>query len=71
MDPSLDPLSNQTNHSREGMVGDQEASKQGLPSTRSGINWTRILAERGLESPGYHEVIAKMKQEGRIKSKAP
>jgi hypothetical protein len=47
-------------------VDNQEAPEQTISRTR-GLNWTEILRRTGLESPGYHETIAKMKQEGRIK----
>lgn len=33
---------------------------------RYGIDWTRLLAKSGLEAPGYHETVEKMKKEGRI-----
>jgi hypothetical protein len=71
------PDSNVIQHSIDGifkaMVGDQEALDQGLPDTGfsgRGLNWTKILKEHNLETPGYHEVIAEMKKLGRIKTKS-
>ena len=31
------------------------------------MNWTRILADQQLESPGYQETLLRMRKEGRIK----
>ena len=67
MEPSSEPVSGETGQAREGVVGNEKASKQGLPRAGYGMNWTEILGRAGLESPGYHEVIKKMKEEGRIR----
>lgn len=72
MDSSIDYVPDQAYTGGEGLVGDKETGQQGLPRTSSRLNWTEILARSGLETPGYHEVIEKMKKEGRIKqSKIP
>lgn len=52
------------------MVDNEKAGKQGLPIAPGrayGMNWTRMLAEQGLESPGYQDTIRRMRKEGRIK----
>lgn len=67
MGADTDPLQLQAQSEREGLVDNQETPKQAVPRVR-GLNWTEILGKSGLEAPGYHETIAKMKKEGRIKS---
>lgn len=62
---STDPVQHPTNAGGEGMVDNQKTTKQRVPRV-TGINWTRILAERGLETPGYHETIDLMKRNKRI-----
>jgi hypothetical protein len=66
MGTNTDSLQSSLESRRERVVDNEEATKQGLPRTR-GLDWTSMLAKTGLESPGYHETIAKMKTEGRIK----
>lgn len=56
------------------MVGDDKTKGQAVPRTAAGKQfgasfWTERLAALGLESPGYHETVQKMKDEGRIKNK--
>lgn len=54
----------------EALVDNEKTSKQGLPFTPRrayGMNWTKILAEQGLESPGYQETVSRMRKEGRVK----
>ncbi len=51
-------------------MDNKETGKQGLPIAPGrayGMSWTRMLAEEGLESPGYQETIQRMRKEGRIK----
>jgi hypothetical protein len=46
------------------MVDNEKANEQRLPVAAKrpyGLNWTRLLNEMGLESPGYQETVAKMK----------
>lgn len=66
MGTNTDSVQPSTESDRKGLVDNQEAPKQRLSRTR-GLDWTSMLAKSGLESPGYHETIAKMKQEGKIK----
>lgn len=66
MGTNTDPLQPPSQPRGERVVDNKEAPKQGLSRTR-GLDWTAMLAKSGLESPGYHETIAKMKMEGRIK----
>lgn len=66
---SSDFVSDQADEGGEGLVGNQEADQQSLSDSRRGMNWTAMLAAKGLESPGYHEVIRQMKKEHRIKDK--
>ncbi len=66
MGAGADPLQPQAEPEREGLVDNEEAPGQAVPRIR-GLNWTEILRKTGLETPGYHETIAKMKKEGRIK----
>jgi len=52
------------------LVDNEKAGKQRLPIApgRSyGMNWTEMLAEQQLESPGYQETLRAMRREGRIK----
>lgn len=72
MDSDSDVIQHSLDGLAEELVGDQEASSKGLPDAGfngRGINWTKILKENNLETPGYHEVIAEMKRLGRIKTK--
>lgn len=58
------------NQRGEALVDNEKTGKQGLPIAPGrayGMNWTKILAEKGLESPGYQETIRRMRKEGRIK----
>lgn len=66
MGTNTDPVQPSAEPGREGLVDNQETPKQRVPRA-SGLDWTSMLAKSGLESPGYHETIAKMKQEGKIK----
>lgn len=54
------------------MVDNKEATEQRLSadpgSVSRGIDWTSILKASGLESPGYHETIAKMIKDGKIRT---
>jgi hypothetical protein len=70
MAPGPDDLLSETDKGGERLVGDQEADKQGIsvhPGKCYGMNWTQILDETGLEAPGYHETVRKMREQGRIK----
>ena len=69
MDSGFDAVSDQTHEGGKGLVGNQEADQQGLSNSSRGMNWTAMLAAKGLESPGYHEVIRQMKKEHKIKGK--
>lgn len=66
MDANTDPVQSSPKPGGKGLVDNQEASVKRLPRIR-GLDWTSMLAKTGLESPGYHETIAKMKAEGKIK----
>jgi hypothetical protein len=68
MDANPDFVFNATDGARETLVDNQKASEQGISKARRGLDWTGILARNGLETPGYHEVIAQMKKENRIKN---
>lgn len=70
MEPNLDLVSYKTESRGEGLVGDQETDFQAIPRPKGNLNWTKILAQAGLESPGYHEVVEKMKKEGRVHKNA-
>ena len=52
-------------------MDNEKASDQGIPGSAArptrGQDWTRILGKAGLEAPGYHETIDKMKREGRLR----
>lgn len=70
MAASADDLLPTTDQRGEVLVDNKETGKQGLPVAPGrayGMSWTRILAEEGLESPGYQETIQRMRKEGRIK----
>ncbi len=70
MASSSDNLLPETGEGRKELVGDQKAVKQGIPGKAGkcyGMNWTQILEDTGLESPGYHETVRKMREQGRIK----
>lgn len=72
MDSDPDIIQHSIDGLAESLVGNKEASSKGLSDTGfngRGINWTKILRENNLETPGYHEVIAEMKRLGRIKTK--
>jgi hypothetical protein len=61
------PASNQRGKT---LVDNEKTGKQGLPIAPGrayGMNWTRILADQQLESPGYQETLLRMRKEGRIK----
>jgi hypothetical protein len=65
-----DDLLPKTGEGGTGLVGNQKASEQGIPAHAGkcyGMNWTQILDETGLEAPGYHETVRKMREQGRIK----
>jgi hypothetical protein len=52
------------------LVDNKKAGKQrisGPAGKRYGMNWTEILAKRGLETPGYKETVDQMRKDGRIK----
>ena len=58
------------NTRREALVDNKKTDKQGIPGPigkRYGMNWTEILAKKGLETPGYKETVERMRKEGRIK----
>lgn len=70
MEPGTDDLLPASDERREILVDNKKASEQGVsPTPRKpyGMNWTKILAEKGLESPGYQDTVKKMRDEGRIK----
>jgi hypothetical protein len=69
MDPNLDNLLSASFENRKKLVGDTKTDRHGLSRPPRGLNWTQILKDAGLEAPGYHETIEKMKKEGRIKRK--
>ena len=51
------------------LVDNKKAGKQrisGPAGKRYGMNWTEILAEKGLETPGYKETVDKMRENGQI-----
>ena len=52
------------------LVDNEKAGKQrisGPTGKRYGMNWTEILAKKGLETPGYKETVDKMRENGQIK----
>ncbi len=52
------------------LVDNEKAGKQRLPIAPGrayGMNWTEILAEQQLESPGYQETLRAMRKEEGIK----
>ena len=52
------------------LVDNKKTGKQrisGPAGKRYGMNWTEILAKRGLETPGYKETVDQMRKDGRIK----
>jgi hypothetical protein len=52
------------------LVDNKKTSKQGIPGPvgkRYGMNWTEMLAKKGLETPGYKETVDQMRKDGRIK----
>ena len=52
------------------LVDNKKTSKQRIPGPtgrRYGMNWTEILAKKGLETPGYKETVDKMRENGQIK----
>lgn len=63
-------LQQKAHSSGEAVVDHQETGKQRIsPLTGrpvKGIDWTKILEEHNLESPGYKETIEKMKRDGKI-----
>jgi len=70
MAASTDDLLPTTDERGEALVDNEKTSKQGLPVAPGrayGMNWTKMLAEKGLESPGYQETLRRMRKEGRIK----
>lgn len=73
MDSGSDFIQHSLGGDPKGLVDNEEATSQRISNSRgnlkSAIDWTTILKEHGLETPGYHEVIAKMKELGRIKTK--
>jgi hypothetical protein len=43
---------------------DHEKTKgETVPFKPRGIDWTKLLSERGLESPGYQETTRKIREE--------
>jgi hypothetical protein len=64
-----DNVSREASSSRGGVVGDEEATQQGLSGPRGKLNWSEMLRNSGLETPGYHETVQQMKKEGRIRNK--
>jgi len=70
MATSPDNLLPAVNAGGEALVDNKKAGKQrisGPIGKRYGMNWTEILAKKGLETPGYKETVDKMREEGRIK----
>jgi len=65
-----DDLLPKTDAGGKALVDNKKTSKQGIPGPigkRYGMNWTEILAKRGLETPGYKETVDQMRKDGRIK----
>jgi hypothetical protein len=72
MDAGIDDLQQKIDATGESLVDNKETSQQRLanaPRERKprGLDWTAILKNAGLETPGYEETIETMKREGRIK----
>lgn len=68
LDTSSNDLRPEADAIREVLVGDQKASQSGIPEVRrraGGIDWTRILGEKGLEAPGYQETLESFRKEKR------
>ncbi len=70
MAASSDNLLPATDANGKALVDNKKASKQrisGPIGKRYGMNWTEILAKKGLETPGYKETVDKMRENGQIK----
>ena len=67
MDANLDDLSPTPSENRKGLVGDSKTDGNGVSRVARGMNWTEILRNSNLETPGYHETVLQMKKDGRIK----
>jgi hypothetical protein len=55
---------------RKALVDNKKTGKQrisGPAGKRYGMNWTEMLAKKGLETPGYKETVDQMRKDGRIK----
>jgi len=65
-----DDLLPATDAGGKALVDNKKAGKQrisGPVGRRYGMNWTEILAKKGLETPGYKETVDQMRKDGRIK----
>lgn len=73
MGTGFDDLLPATEPSRKAVVDDKKTPEQRVPDTSKplrGMNWTEMLSKKGLESPGYQETVAKIRERNRsIKSK--
>jgi hypothetical protein len=70
MESNLNNLQQKINANGKELVDNEKAAAPGVPgpAKRSirGLDWTSILRKAKLESPGYHETIEKMKEDGRL-----